>query len=164
MIKTRNQTEDFLILITKNCETFIEHTHRKAEQTLEFKIFEPRETFQFIPPVQVKENWMLGLVDWETYNSIFNIKKQNKKIEFYKFHDERVGGVSYEKVRDEIEKDLDFSNFTDIDLQDEIISPLLVKNIENKLQKYGRCWIYEYFSGLSKFCISRFRKLSQNRI
>ena len=125
MIKPRNQTEDFLLLITKNCETLIEHTHRRAEQTLEFKNFEPRETFQFNPPVEVKENWMLGLVDWEVYNSIFNITKQKKTIEFYKFLDERVGGVSYEKIRDEIEKDLDSSNFTDSDLQDERIGPII---------------------------------------
>ena len=61
MIKPRNQTEDFLLLITKNCETTIEHTHRKAEQTLDFKIFEPRETFQFNPPVEVKR---IGCWDW----------------------------------------------------------------------------------------------------
>ena len=78
---------------------------------------------------------MLGLVDWEVYNSIFNITKQKNKIEFFRFPDERVGGVSYEKVRDEIEKDLDISNVTDSGLQDEIISPIISEQYRKKLQK-----------------------------
>ena len=47
---------------------------------------------------------MIGLTDLEVYNSIFNITKQNNKFELYKFPDEKSGGVSYEKVRDEIGK------------------------------------------------------------
>ena len=44
MIQTKNEAEDLLLSITKNCETLIEQTHRKAEETLEFKINKPRET------------------------------------------------------------------------------------------------------------------------
>ena len=47
MIRPKNQTEDLLLSITKNCETLIEQTHRKAEETLEFKMIKPRETFHF---------------------------------------------------------------------------------------------------------------------
>ena len=35
MIRPKTQTEDLLLSITKNCETLIEQTHRKAEETLE---------------------------------------------------------------------------------------------------------------------------------
>ena len=38
MIRPKTQTEDFLLSITKNCERLIEQTHRKAEETLEFKM------------------------------------------------------------------------------------------------------------------------------
>ena len=38
MIKPKNQTEDLLLSITKNCGTLIEQTHRKPEETLEFKL------------------------------------------------------------------------------------------------------------------------------
>ena len=34
MIRPKNDTEHFLLSISKNCETFIEQTHRKAEETL----------------------------------------------------------------------------------------------------------------------------------
>ena len=64
----------------------------------------PRETFHFNPPVEFKEDWMLGLVDLEVYKSTFNITEQNNKLQIYKFLDEKTGGVSYEKVIDEIEK------------------------------------------------------------
>ena len=83
MIRPKNETEDFLLSITKNCETLIEKTHRKAEETLEFKMTKPRETFHFKPSIQVKENWMIGLTDLEVYNSIFNKTEENNKFEIY---------------------------------------------------------------------------------
>ena len=43
----------------------------------------PRETFQFNPHTQVKEDWMLPLVDFEIYKSIFNITEENNKFELY---------------------------------------------------------------------------------
>ena len=36
MIRLKNQTEDLLLSVTKNCETLIKQTHQKAEETLEF--------------------------------------------------------------------------------------------------------------------------------
>ena len=76
MIRPKNETEDLLLSITKNCETLIGQTHRKAEETLEFKMIKPKETFHFNPPIEVKEDWMLGLIDLELYNSIFNITEK----------------------------------------------------------------------------------------
>ena len=76
MIRPKNETEDLLLSITKNCETLIEQTHRKPEQTLEFKLIKPTETFHFKLSIQVKESWILGLVDLEVYNSIFNITRK----------------------------------------------------------------------------------------
>ena len=63
MIQPKNEIEDLLLSFTKNCEKLVEQTHRKAEETLEFKITKPRETFRFKPPMQVKDDWMLGLTD-----------------------------------------------------------------------------------------------------
>ena len=34
MIRPKNQTDDLLLSITKNCQTLIKQTHRKAEETL----------------------------------------------------------------------------------------------------------------------------------
>ena len=135
MITPKNEIEDLLLSITKNSETLIEQTHRKAEETLEFKMNKSREIFHFNPPIQVKEDWMLGLIDLEVYNSIFNITKQNNKFELYKFPDEKSGGVSYEKVRDEIERDLDISDITATDLQDDIIGPIIIEEYREPVTK-----------------------------
>ena len=135
MIRPKNETENLLLSITKNCETLIEQTHRKTEETLEFKMKKSREIFQFSPPIQVKGDWMIGLVDLEVYNSVFNITEENNKLQLYKFPDEKAGGVTSEKVRDEIEKDLDIEDFTAADLQDEIIGPIIIEEYKEQVSK-----------------------------
>ena len=135
IIRPKTQTEDLLLSITKNCETLIEQTHRKAEETLEFKMVKPRETFHFKPPIQIKGDWMIGLTDLEVYNSIFNITEENNKFQLYKFPDEKAGGVTYEKVRDEIEKDLDIEDNTPADLQDDIIGPNIIEEYNEQVTK-----------------------------
>ena len=141
MIRPKKKTEDLVLSITKNCETLIEQTHRNAEETLEFKMIKPRETFHFNPPVEVKENWMNGLTCLEVYNSIFNITEENTKFKHHKFPDEENGGVSYEKVRHEMGRDLDISDITATDLQGEIIAPNIIKKYREqvtKRMKHGR--------------------------
>ena len=135
MIRPKNQTEDILLSITKNCETLIEQTHTKPQETLEFKMIKPRESFLFKPPIQIKGDWMIGITDLEVYNSIFNITEENNKLELYKFPDEKAGGVTYEKVRDEIEKDLDIEDITAADLQDEIVGPIIIEEYKKQVTK-----------------------------
>ena len=51
MIRPKNVSEDLLLSITKFCETLIEKTQRKPEETLEIKMTQPRETSHFTPHV-----------------------------------------------------------------------------------------------------------------
>ena len=78
---------------------------------------------------------MIGLTDLEVYNSIFNINTTNSKFKLYKFPDEKAGGVSYERVRDEIVKDLDISSITDADLQDDIVGLVAIKECKEQVSK-----------------------------
>ena len=94
-----------------------------------------RETFHLKPPIQIKGDWMIGITGLEVYNSFVIITKENNKFELYKFPDEKAGGVLYEKVRDEIEKDLDISDITAVDLQDDIIGPIIIKEYRNQVTK-----------------------------
>ena len=135
MIQPKNETEDLLLSITKNCETLIDQTHTKPQETLEFKMIKPRETFHFKPPIQVKGDWMIGLTDLEVYNSIFNITEENNKFKLYQFPEDKFGGVTYEKVRDEIEKDLNISDITAADLQDDIIAPIIIEEYKKQVTK-----------------------------
>ena len=57
MIRPKDGTEDLLLSITKNCEMLVEQveqTHRKPGEALEFKMFKPRETSHFRPPIQIQ--------------------------------------------------------------------------------------------------------------
>ena len=90
MIRPKNETENLSLSLTKICETLIKQTHRKAEETLEFKINKSKETFHFTPPLSIDGFWMLGLTSLEVYNFIFNITKEKIEFELYKFPDEKL--------------------------------------------------------------------------
>ena len=94
-----------------------------------------RETFHLKPPIQTEGDWMIGLVDLEVYNSIFNITEENNKFQLYRFPDEKSGGISYTKVRDEIERDLDKSDITAADLQDDIKGPIIIEEYKKEVTK-----------------------------
>ena len=67
MIRPKIDTEQLLLSKTKNCETLVEQTHTKPQETIDFKMIKPRETFHFNPPIQFKGDWMIGLTDLEVY-------------------------------------------------------------------------------------------------
>ena len=123
MITTKNKTEDLLLSITKNCETLNEQTQRKPEETLEFKMTKPRQIFHFTPPMEIKEDWMLGLNDLEVYNSISNITEENNKVEIYRDMSNKFGFL---ELKDEIEEILNISHITDDHLNDEILGPRII--------------------------------------
>ena len=104
MIRPQNETEGLLPSVSKNCETVIKQSNGKAEETLEFKLTKSGETFHFQTPISIEGFWMLGLTSLEVYNSIFKITEENNNFELQTFPDSKIGGISYEKVRDEIEK------------------------------------------------------------
>ena len=123
MIQPKNQTEDLLLSITKNCQTLIKQTHRKAEETLEFKMIKPRETFHFKPPIQIQGDWMLGLINLEVYNSIFNITEENNKFELYRDMTAKFGSL---ELKDELEEILNIPHITNKHLDDEVIGPRII--------------------------------------
>ena len=67
--------------------------------------------------------------------STFIITEENNKFELYKVLDKKSGGISYTKVRNEIEKDLDISDITPADLQDDIIAPSIIEEYREKVTK-----------------------------
>ena len=119
MIRPKNETEDLLLSITKNCETLLEQTHTKPQETLEFKMIKPRETFHFKTPAQVEGDWMIGLTDLEVYNSILNITKENNKFELYRDSSNKFGFI---ELKDELEEILNIPHITDYHLEDETIA------------------------------------------
>ena len=123
MIRPKNKSEDLLLPITKNCETLIEQTHTKPQETLEFKMIKPKKTFHFKPPIQINGNWMIGLTDLEVYNSIFNITEESNKFDIYRDSSSKFGFL---ELKDELEEILKISQITPEHLQDEIIGPRII--------------------------------------
>ena len=123
MIRPKNQTEDLLLSITKNCQTLIKQTHRKAEETLEFKMTKPREVFHFKPPNQIQGDWMIGLTNLEVYNSIFNISEENNKFEIYRDMTAKFGLL---ELKDELEDILNIPHITNKHFDDEILGPRII--------------------------------------
>ena len=124
MIQPKNETENLLLSITKNCETLIEQTHRKPEETLEFKMLKSKEVFHFNPPIQTKGDWMMGLIDLEVYNSIFNITKEINKFELYT---DTFDEFSFEELKDELEEILNIPEITDDHLEDDTLAPRIIE-------------------------------------
>ena len=88
-------------------------------------------------------------------NSIFNITEENNKFELYKIPDEKASGVTYEKVRGEIEKDLDNSDITATDLQDDLIGPIIIEEYKKQVTK--RLQDEQYMNILSIYTSSVFQ-------
>ena len=78
----------------------------------------PRETFHFKPPIQVEGDWMIGLVDLEVYNSIFNTTEENNNFEIYRDTSAKFGFL---ESKDELEEILNISHLTDKHLDDEVL-------------------------------------------
>ena len=123
MVRPKNDTEDLLLSITKNCETLIKQTHRKAEETLEFKMIKPREIFHFKPPIQIQGDWMIGILNLEVYNSIFNITEKNNKFEIYRDISNKFGFL---ELKDKLEMILNIPHVTIEHLDDEILGPRII--------------------------------------
>ena len=60
MVRPQIKTENLLLSYTKNSETLINQKHRKAVETLEFKLNKSIETFSFNPPIPIEGFWMIG--------------------------------------------------------------------------------------------------------
>ena len=124
MIHPKNETKDLLLSITKNCETLIKQTHRKPEETLEFKMLKPRETFDFKPLIRTKGDWMIGLTDLEVYKSIFTINTTNNEFELYT---DTFDEFSFEELKVDVEEIRDVPNTIDDFLEHESIGPRIIK-------------------------------------
>ena len=78
---------------------------------------------------------MIRLTSLEVYNSRFIITEENNKFELYKISDEKTGGISYVKVRNEIERDLDFSDNSATDLQDDMLALFIIEEYRDQVTK-----------------------------
>ena len=125
MIRPKNETKYVLLSIFKNCETLNKQTHKKPEETLEFKMNKPSETFHFSPPITNKGDWMLGLTSREVKLSIFIETEENSKFERYA--GPLYTELSYTTSKDKVAEVLGLSDISPKDLSHEIDGPDVFK-------------------------------------
>ena len=70
---------------------------------------------------------MIGLINLEVYNSIFNITKENNKFELYSEKMQDPEEITFENSKDLIAKNLDVTDIKDEDLLDKTIGDIIVE-------------------------------------
>ena len=64
--------------IAKFNQEIVENTHSKPQETLEFKMNKQKESFTFDVPLELPEQWTIGVTSLEGYNTVFKITAKNK--------------------------------------------------------------------------------------
>ena len=76
---------ELLHLIKKHTDTLIEQTKTKPQETPEYKLNKPRETFSFFSYNLSEEGKSpLAVTDFEVTNSVFNKTDENNNFSFNK--------------------------------------------------------------------------------
>ena len=56
-----DKKESLLLSIAKSNQEIVENTHSKPQETLEFNMTEQKEYFSFEVPLELPEQWMIGV-------------------------------------------------------------------------------------------------------
>ena len=77
---TYDKKESLLLSIAKSNQEIVENTHSKPQETSEFKMNKQKESFSFDFPLELPEQWMMGVTSLEVYNTVYNITEKNNKL------------------------------------------------------------------------------------
>ena len=77
---TYDKKESLLLSIAKSNLDIVENTLSKPQETLEFKMNKQKESFSFDIPLDLSEQWMMGVTSLEVYNTVYNITEKNNKF------------------------------------------------------------------------------------
>ena len=80
---TYDKKESLLLSIAKSNQEIVENTLSKPQETLEFKMNKQKESFSFDIPLDLPEQWMMGVTSLEVYNTIYNITEKNNKLKLF---------------------------------------------------------------------------------
>ena len=80
---TYDKKESLLLSIAKSNLDIVENTLSKPQETLEFKMNKQKESFSFDIPLDLPEQWMMGVTSLEVYNTVYNITEKNNKLKLF---------------------------------------------------------------------------------
>ena len=131
---TYDKKESLLLSIAKSNLDIVENTLSKPQETLEFKMNKRKESFSFDIPLDLPEQWMMGVTSLEVYNTVYNITEKNNKLKILLRKDQLdVLGLDTELVKkvEYLYKTSDKSGISNI----EKINKLIVDNYTNKKKR-----------------------------
>ena len=105
-------------------EALDKQAHRKAKETLEFKLTQPREAFSSKPSISIQKSGMMGLTTLEVYKFISNITEEQKQFDLYT---DTIEEFSIAELKDELKEILSISDITPKHLQQGKIGPRITK-------------------------------------
>ena len=80
---TYDKKESLLLSIAKSNLDIVENTLSKPQETLEFKMNKQKESFSIDIPLELPEQWMMGVTSLEVYNTVYNITEKNNKPKLF---------------------------------------------------------------------------------
>ena len=131
---TYDKKESLLLSIAKSNQEIVENTHSKPQETLEFEMTKQKESFSFDVPLDLPEQWMMGVTSSEVYNTVYNITEKNNKFKILLRKDQiDVLGLDTEIVKkvEYLYKTSDKRGISNI----EKINKLVVDNYMNKKKR-----------------------------
>ena len=130
---TFDKKESLLLSIAKSNQEIVENTHSKPQETLEFEMTKQKESFSFDVPLDLPEQWMMGVTSLEVYNTVYNITEKNKFKILLRKDQIDVLGLDTEIVKkvDYLYKTSDNKGISNI----EKIIKLIVDNYMNKKKR-----------------------------
>ena len=155
MIRLKIETEDLILSITKNFETLIKQTQRKAEETLDLKLTKTKETVPFETPnvnQRILDSWVNEFRSMQFFFK--NITEENYNIELYTDNFEES---SFQQLKDELQEIVNLIDTTPEDLKDDILGPRVIQAYKNI--RYGKSSTAGYIMLLMGCAKSLFRAL-----
>ena len=67
---TYDKKDTLLLSIAKSSLDIVEITLSKPQETLDFKMNKQKASFSFHIPMELPEQWMMGVTSLEVYNSL----------------------------------------------------------------------------------------------
>ena len=80
---TYDKKESLFLSIAKSNLDIVENTLSKPQENLEFKMNKQKESFSFDVPLELPEQWMMGVTSLEVYNTVYNITEKNNKLKLF---------------------------------------------------------------------------------
>ena len=131
---TYDKKESLLLGFAKPNLDIVENTLSKPQETLEFKMNKQKESFSFDIPLELPEQWMMGVTSLEVYNTVYNITEKNNKFKILLRKDQiDVLGLDTELVKkvEYLYKTSDKRGISNI----EKINKLIVDNYTNQKKR-----------------------------